>query len=440
MEKPVTSQYFDAAMGRFGPYEARPQLAVAVSGGPDSMALILLADAFARARGGSATALTVDHGLRPDSAAEAAQVAEWLRARGIAHHTLSWEGEKPSANLQAAAREARYRLLSGWCREQSVLHLLVAHTRDDQAETFLLRLARGSGVDGLSGMARCVERHGVRLLRPLLDVPKSALIDFLNAEQQPWIEDPSNAKDLYARNRLRKALPVLEALGLTPARLAETAERMGRARAALEVHTAQALAESVTLYPAGYALLDASALRAYPKEISLRVLAALLSTIGGDAYRPRREKLQRLHDVIMRGAALKKTTLSGCVFLPVPRMEAKLWVVREPKAVAADMPVSARAAILWDGRFSARLGGEGTPGLRIGALGQEGWLSIRERCCAPEVSALPKAALYTLPALKTLEGVAEVPHIGFSASPPGKPRLRLDYRPARALAADGFVY
>ncbi|MCC7260402.1 MAG: tRNA lysidine(34) synthetase TilS [Alphaproteobacteria bacterium] len=440
MEKPVVSQSFDMAMARFALFESCPQLAVAVSGGPDSMALILLADAFARVRGGSVTALTVDHGLRPESSREASQVAEWLRARGIAHHVLSWQGDKPSANLQAAAREARYRLLSDWCREHGVLHLLVAHTRDDQAETFLLRLARGSGVDGLSGMARCVERHGIRLLRPLLDVPKSALIDFLNTEQQPWIEDPSNAKDLYARNRLRKALPALEALGLTPARLAETAERMGRARAALEMHTAQALAESVVLYPAGYALLDAAALRAYPEEISLRVLAALLSTIGGDAYRPRREKLQRLHDAIMRGTALVKTTLSGCVFLSVPRMAAKLWVVREPKAVAGDMPVSVRETIFWDGRFCARLDGEGAPELKIGALGQEGWRSIREHCCAPEVSALPKAALYTLPALKTLEGVAEVPHIGFSAALPGIPRLRLDYRPARALAADGFMY
>lgn len=440
MEKPVTSQYFDAAMGRFGPYEACPQLAVAVSGGPDSMALVLLASVWARAHGGSMTALTVDHGLRPDSAAEAAQVAKWLHTRGIAHHTLSWEGEKPEANLQAAAREARYRLLSGWCRERGVLHLLVAHTRDDQAETFLLRLARGSGVDGLSGMARCIERRGVRLLRPLLDVPKSALIDFLNAEKQSWIEDPSNAKDLYARNRLRKALPALEALGFTPERLAQTAERMGRARAALEAQTAAALAESATLYPAGYALLDTVALRAYPQEISLRVLAALLSSVGGEVYRPRREKLQRLYDVVLHDAAFTKATLSGCVLLPAPRMEAKFWIAREPRAVAADMSISSRGAMLWDGRFSARFDGDVVPGLRIGALGQEGWRSIRERCCAPEVSALPKAVLYTLPALKTLEGVAEVPHIGFSALSPGKPWLRLDYRPARALAADSFVY
>ena len=168
---------FAKTMARFGPFEPKPRLAVAVSGGADSLALALLADRWARAQGGRITAVTVDHALRPEAAAEARQVGRWLKAAKIRHVTLRWTPPAPlkklaggtrPANLQSAARDARYQLLTGWCRDHAVLHLLLAHHRDDQAETLLLRLARGSGLDGLAAMAPLVERASLRLLRPLL--------------------------------------------------------------------------------------------------------------------------------------------------------------------------------------------------------------------------------------------------------------------------------
>ncbi|MBM4438672.1 MAG: tRNA lysidine(34) synthetase TilS, partial [Actinobacteria bacterium] len=128
------------------------RVAVAVSGGADSLALTLLADEWARRTGRSIAALTVDHGLRPDSAAEASQVGAWLAAARIRHEVLRWEGQKPRSGIHAAAREARYRMLTSWCRENDVRDLLLAHHRDDQSETFLMRLARGSGPDGLAAM------------------------------------------------------------------------------------------------------------------------------------------------------------------------------------------------------------------------------------------------------------------------------------------------
>ena len=151
--KPISKKEFAASMAALGPFERPPALAVAVSGGADSMALTLLAADWAAARRGSIVALTVDHRLRNESRAEAKQVAAWLAARGIEHKILAWTGEKPSSDVQAAAREKRYELLEDWCRRQGILHLLVAHNLDDQAETFLLRLGRGSGLYGLSGMA-----------------------------------------------------------------------------------------------------------------------------------------------------------------------------------------------------------------------------------------------------------------------------------------------
>lgn len=171
--EPVGGPEFARAMAALGPFESAPRLALAVSGGSDSMALALLASAWAEAKGGEATALIVDHGLRRGSAAEAGRVRAWLRARGIGCRILRWRGAKPAANLQAAARAARYALLTGWCRKAGILHLLLAHQQDDQAETLLLRLGRGSGLDGLAAMAPLASGADLRLLRPLLDFPRA---------------------------------------------------------------------------------------------------------------------------------------------------------------------------------------------------------------------------------------------------------------------------
>ncbi len=141
-------------MATLGPFEATPALAVAVSGGPDSLALAMLAKAWSDARGGSLVALTVDHGLRPESTGEARQVGRWLKKRGIPQRILRWDGPKPGSALQAEARSARYALLTGWCRARGILHLLLGHQREDQAETVLMRLERGSGPDGLAAMPR----------------------------------------------------------------------------------------------------------------------------------------------------------------------------------------------------------------------------------------------------------------------------------------------
>ena len=237
-------------MAALGPFEPGPVIAVGVSGGADSLALALLVKGWAAKRGGRVVALTVDHGLRVGSAREAREVARWLKRRGLEHHVLRWQGAKPRTGIPAAARAARYRLLTDWCRRAGVLHLALGHHLEDQAETFLLRLARGSGVDGLAAMAPVTELGGVRLLRPLLDVEKERLRASLRRRGQEWIEDPSNADPGFARTRMRAQLPELAAEGLTPGRLATTAARMARARNALEAEVARNLAYAVDLHPA----------------------------------------------------------------------------------------------------------------------------------------------------------------------------------------------
>jgi tRNA(Ile)-lysidine synthase len=207
---PIDAAEFATLMAGVEPFEPAPRIALGVSGGADSLALALLAASWARSRAGTAVALTVDHRLRRESAAEAAQIGAWLAARQIPHHTLLWEDHPPARRgLQAAARAARHRLLEEWCAENGVLHLLLAHHRQDQAETLLLRLARGSGVDGLAGMAAVAERRSCRILRPLLGVAPARLAATLELLAQPWVEDPSNQNPAYARARLRRSLSLL---------------------------------------------------------------------------------------------------------------------------------------------------------------------------------------------------------------------------------------
>lgn len=403
------------------------------------MALCLLAADWAAARAAALTALIVDHGLRPDSAAEARKVGRWLRGRGIRHAILRWQGPRPAGDIQAAARVARYDLLTGWCRARGVLHLLLAHHRDDQAETLLLRLARGSGLDGLAGMPAVAERDGVRLLRPLLGVAGDRLRATLTMCGQAWVEDPSNRNTAFARVRLRALLPALAAEGLTAERLAATAGRLGAARAALEVSVAALLAEAAVLHPAGYVRLALPALAAAPPEIGRRALARCLMTVGGETYTPRFERLDRLYALLARGTAWPARTLAGCRIL---RDGADALICREPAQAGPAAPAMAGARVVWDGRFMVDLAAvrRGVPrGAVIAALGPEGWRQAMATRPDLRGHALPAPVRPSLPALWQSERLLAVPHLGWSR---GQPRaaaiLSVAFVPRHPLAAGDF--
>ena len=201
----------EAEAGRlFSPLLSYDHLALAVSGGSDSVALMVLAARWVQSQADApnVTVLTVDHGLRPASAEEAAQVGRWARALGLDHAILGWRGAKPSSGLQAAAREARYALMSDWCLEHGAAAIVTAHTANDQAETVMMRLARGSGVDGLAGMMRETLAPWP-VLRPLLGVTRARLRAVLTAAGHDWIDDPSNDDTAFERIRMRQALDAL---------------------------------------------------------------------------------------------------------------------------------------------------------------------------------------------------------------------------------------
>ena len=409
--QPLSDEGFARIMAGFGPFEPAPRIAVAVSGGADSMALAVLLQAWTAARGGNVLALTVDHGLRAEAKTEAAWVGRALKARGIRHQVLRWCGEKPTTAVQATARKARYELLRGCCGAKGILHLAVGHHLEDQAETFLLRLGRGSGPEGLAAMAAVVELPELRLLRPLLGFGKSRLEASLTARGIDWLEDPSNRDLAYARVRLREVMPGLARQGLTAARLAEAAARLGRARADLEQSRAALLARSLWLHPAGYASIDRDSLMQAPAALGLGALARGLMAVGGADYAPRRERLEQLHGRLTSGIG-RGTTLGGCRILP---RRGRLLIVREP-ARAPTVTVRPGERLRWDGRYRVEIGGKTGPlrgPLRLGPLGGEGWKGLVTVRPSLKNSPVPPVARRALPALWDDLGLISVPALGY---------------------------
>ena len=435
---PLGAPEFAALLDALGPFEHAPRIAVAVSGGPDSLALALLASAWAWARGGRAEGLTVDHGLRPESADEARQVAGMLAGSGMRHAILPWYGPKPASGIQAAARDARYALLERWCEREGVLHLLVAHHLEDQAETVLLRLGRGSGLAGLAGMASVVERRAIRIVRPLLTVPKARLTATLQASgHSAWVTDPSNTHPAFARARIRAALPGLAASGITPSRVAGTARRVARARAAIEGETAHALAQCVAMCSEGYAWIDPSRLRGFATEIRLRALAAVSICIGGLAYTPRLDRLERLHDGLIGAPDPVARTLGGCLFKP---SRGAVLVCREPGRPEPPVAVTAPAAVLWNRRFRLCVAGAGSAMLR--PLAYDGCRQLAKLAPELPLERLPWPVRVGLPSLWDGSRLLAVPHLGYgrTQSGPGSVMIaQVAFAPPQPLSSAGFM-
>jgi tRNA(Ile)-lysidine synthase len=274
----------------FSGLEHLPALVLAVSGGPDSTALMLLAARWRQSLKvkPDLIAVTVDHGLRAESKREAATVGRLARKLGLAHRILRWTGKKPATGLQQAARVARYRLLADAAQKAKASHILTAHTLDDQAETVLIRMSRGSGVSGLGAMARVSVlptsgQSALQLIRPLLEIPKARLIATLRAAKIPYAEDPSNRDPRFARARLRRLMPDLAREGLDAGRLALLAHRLKRADIAIEAAVDRAEAE-LARPPSmpGAIAFDAAGYAQLPAEIALRLIGRALARAGDE--------------------------------------------------------------------------------------------------------------------------------------------------------------
>ncbi len=388
-------------LATLGPFEPTPEIAVAVSGGSDSMALTLLADEWIRATGGRLRALTVDHALRDESAAEARRVGNWLSAYGIEHHVLRWPGEWPETGIQEAARQARYELLEGWCASHGILHLLVGHQADDQAETVQMRRHAGSGARGLAGMASIVERHSLRLLRPLLPVPRSVCRAYLASRGQDWIDDPSNADERFLRAKMRRDSSATVS--------SDEAVSAAQARVSMDTEVARFGARHCAVYHGGYALIEAGGLRSAPEAIARRALESAVAAVGGQLYPPRSARLDRLFGVV-RDELKRARTLAGCRVAPWRRWVA---VSREERALPAPAPLPRPGAtVVWD-RFCVRNNGFLGENARIDAVGRRGLAQLKAdgwRDHGP----IPHPAKLVLPAIWRGDTVSSVPHLGYN--------------------------
>lgn len=308
----------------FSDWKALPALVLAVSGGPDSVALMWLAARWRKAlkKGPRLVAVTVDHGLRKEAAREARDVRQLAAALEIEHRTLRWRGDKPKTGLPSAARDARYRLLARAAKSCGASHILTAHTRDDQAETVVMRLSRGSGIAGLAAMARQSDRDGVVLARPFLDVPKARLVATLEKAGIAFADDPTNHDLRFTRPRLRALMPVLAAEGADARGLVRLAMRLARANEALDVMTDGA--ERYLASIGGDAPMtgfDLAAFAALSAEIRVRLLMRTINRVGheGPAELGKVEALLEAIDQAVSGnkpaagGARLKQTLAGAV-------------------------------------------------------------------------------------------------------------------------------
>jgi tRNA(Ile)-lysidine synthase len=322
------------------------KIAVAVSGGADSLCLTLLMNQWSLKNGYCLTALTVDHQLRPESGIEAQAVHQLLKDKNICHHILVWQHEPLLSRIEEKAREARYGLLSDFCKQKNIPFLLTAHTQNDQTETFLLRLSKGSGPDGLAGIKPVFATHNLVFLRPLLEFTKEDIIVFLQKNNLKWIEDPSNQNEDFDRVRLRKERQNLEKIGLTQSCLVKSIHRLHETSDFIEEETGKALDFCAVIDPKGYAVLKKEKFLTLSVFLQKRILNRLLFLIGGKKYAPSWEKTETLLETFPQ-----KTTLGGCLFF---NRADKIFICKEPARMEKERILLPDKTVLWD-RFLVRV-------------------------------------------------------------------------------------
>lgn len=279
--------------------KAKPKkIAVAVSGGSDSLALTLLSSFWAKENNVEAVAITVDHNLRKNSAKEALLVNKWLQKYKINHTILTYNGEIPTSNIEAVARQYRYQMLFDYCKKNKIKYLFVAHNADEQRETFFLNLSRGSGVYGLCGMQKIQQRNEITIVRPMLCFTKDEIKAYLKSLKQKWVEDPSNKDNKYKRVRIRKLKKLIDTLELSNERISNTLENMKRARDAIDFFVNDLIEKSIIESKNESLLLKAELFQTYPEEVVIRAIAKIFQNLSGKDYPPRFENLENIYTKI----------------------------------------------------------------------------------------------------------------------------------------------
>lgn len=401
LDMPLTEEELE---GIFAPLASFKTLLLAVSGGADSLALMYLVHSWSMTRGNGIKLhiATVDHGLRVEAADECAFVAAEAAHLGLSHTILKWRHcGIVDRNVQAQARQARYQLLASHAQSIGCCHVVTAHHMDDQAETVLMRLMRGSGVSGLAAMAQTSHIDDIFLHRPLLDIPRSRLIASLKAHKLGWVEDPSNQNEDFLRVRVRRLLPIFAEEGCDAKRLARTARRMARAEQALDDMTGTVFARSFHPEPGKALSVPLGVFTSQNEEIRLRLLRASLHYVVAPGYPPREDGLLVLDEALCQmatvsqsGQAGHKRTFGGCCF---DLRGDRLWIYREPGRDAKEIPIDPSSIVDWYNLYQVELL-DGLEGVTLRPLGQQGRLVLAREglvhaCLAGDKNNCPKGLI-----------------------------------------------
>ncbi len=394
---------------------------LAVSGGLDSMTLLLAAQRWREAEQGAGREIalhvaTIDHGLRPASADEAQWVAQQAQKASIAHHILVWTGEKPRTRIQEAARTARFGLLVDLVRRLRLpqrADIALAHHLDDQAETFIMRLARGSGVDGLAAMPGRRKLNPfpeeIHIVRPLLGISKERLRATLLERGLAWLEDPSNESLAFERVRVRRLLPALAQAGVGAEQIGAAARRLARAKEALEQATADLVERIVDFHHGAMAEIALAGFLAAPAEFRVRLLQRIMGRFGGGRDEAARlTQIEKLADELASGDRV--ATLAGC---RVARAEGRIQVVREPgRKGLPELILPPGGALVWDNRFIVSASADFPGPLLVKTMPAQVWALIgaSRRGARLPGPAIPRAAALTLPSFWDGDRLIAVPH------------------------------
>ncbi|MBC6497987.1 MAG: tRNA lysidine(34) synthetase TilS [Alphaproteobacteria bacterium GM7ARS4] len=346
---------FMRLMKPFEPFEARATIALAVSGGIDSMTMSLLMHRWGEAKTLSVVALTIDHGLRPSSAQEADKTQRWLTSKGMTSHILTETHPPILGNTQAWARTYRYRLMEAWCQRHAVTHLVTAHHQQDQVETWVIRVGRGSGVYGLGGILPVHYRHHIRVIRPLLTIDKESILAtarHLGIKAHEPVCDPANKDPRFLRTRIRQHAHHLHTIGLIPAKVTKATHACRRVRDVLEKDMAQWIASSLHVSCWGYAVVKIGDLRRCHDDIAMQIVGRVLRLVSGKTYMPRLQSNKRLLESLYayKGNAPLGHTLHGCMLQHQAQRD-MLYIMRE-HACCSSVPLALDVGktALWDGR------------------------------------------------------------------------------------------
>lgn len=389
------------AVGAFFFPKPPRKIAVAVSGGSDSVALLHVLASCAAQTGQPLEAVTLDHGLRPEAATEAEAVADLCATLGVPHSTLRWNGAEAKGNVMAAARQARYGLIAQWAKGRGIDAVALGHTGDDIAETFLMRLSRKAGVDGLAAMSPRFDRNGIEWFRPFLLLGRADLRDYLIRHGIEWIEDPTNDDIAYDRTRARQILHALAPLGIDAEALKCSALALSSASSALDTYASYESEARITKDRGDVLLTLGGRPRLHP-EMEDRLILAALKTVGRNPYPPRRDALTK---VILAARQSGRATLAGCL---ITYKDKALRFTREHNAVARTV---ARVGEVWDGRWIV----EGPEDLErqsdfeVRALGE-----ALSECLDWRTVGLPRVSLLSSPAVWDGDTLISAPLAGFN--------------------------